>query len=134
MDTIDFRPCGDCTACCDGFLIGEAKGKPFGDGKPCEFLISKKCTIYSDRPQMCRNYQCAWTQFVLPEWMKPNLCGVMVSVEYDKETGKQFLKVIEMREEIEYNVYSTIETFTKNNGTYWIRVPYKKVIPINYEN
>ena len=129
MQTIDFRPCGDCTACCDGFLIGDAKGIPFGEGTPCSFLIDKKCTIYSDRPQVCQNYQCAWTQFVLPEWMKPNKCGVMVSVEYDKD-GKQYLKVIEMREEIEYNVYSTIDTFTKENNTYWVRVPYKKVIPI----
>lgn len=130
MQTIDFRPCGDCTACCDGFLIGEAKGIPFGDGKPCQFLVSKNCTIYADRPQVCRNYQCAWTQFVLPSWMKPNQCGVMVSVEYDKD-GKQYLKVIEMREEIEYNVYSTIDTFTRENNTYWIRVPYKKIIPIH---
>jgi hypothetical protein len=126
----EFRECGDCTICCDGHLIGDAKGVPFGDGTPCSFLIEKKCTIYSDRPQVCRNYQCAWSQFVLPEWMKPNICGILVSVEVD-ENGKQYLKCIELRPVIEYDVFAEINKFTQQNNTYWVKVPYKKIIPIS---
>lgn len=128
-----FRECGDCLACCDGNLTGEVRGIPFGEGKPCSFLANKKCTIYSDRPEMCRNYQCAWSQFVLPLWMKPNKCGVMVSVEVD-ENGKQYLKAIELQKEIVYDVYASINKFTEENNTYWVRVPYRKVIPIKHES
>jgi hypothetical protein len=55
--------------------------------------------------------------------MKPNLCGVMISVEWDSE--KQFLRVIEMKEAIDYKVYAEIEKFCKENNTYYVKVPYE---------
>ena len=119
----DFRPCGDCTACCDGWLIGEANGHPFGNGKPCHFLINKICTIYKDRPRVCQNYQCAWTQHLFPEWMKPNKCGVLISVETKED--HQFLRVIEMKPVIDYAVYAEIEKFCSENNTYYVKVPYE---------
>jgi hypothetical protein len=65
--------------------------------------------------------------------MKPNKCGVLVSVENDSD-GKQYLKVIEMKDFIEYNVYAEINQFTIQNNTYWVSVPHKKVIPIKDES
>lgn len=121
---MNFRPCGDCTACCDGFLVGNSYGNKFGNGKACVFLVERKCKIYEDRPQSCHNYQCAWTQGILSEWMKPNECGVMVSVEVDQEQQKQFLRVIEIRDTVEYNIYSEIEKFCEQNNTYYVKVPY----------
>jgi Fe-S-cluster containining protein len=121
---VNFRPCGDCTACCDGFLIGTSHGNKFGNGKACPFLVEKKCVIYEDRPQSCHNFQCAWTQGILSEWMKPNECGVLVSVEIDKEQQKQYLRVIEMRHTIDFNIYSEIEKFCEENKTYYVKVPY----------
>jgi Fe-S-cluster containining protein len=123
---MEFRPCGDCTACCDGFLIGNAYGNHFGFGKPCNFLVEKKCTIYKDRPQSCHNYQCGWTQGILPEWMKPTECGVMVSVEINKEEQKQFLRVIELKELVSFEVYREIDKFCKENDTYYVKVPYEQ--------
>lgn len=123
---MNFRECGDCTACCDGFLIGNSHGNKFGNYKPCLFLVEKKCTIYQDRPQSCHDYQCAWTQGILPEWMKPTSCGVFVSVEINNNEGKQFLRVIEMRETIEYSVYQEIEKFCSENDTYYVKVPYAR--------
>ena len=117
------KPCGDCTACCDGFLIGNSHGNMFGDGKCCPFLLEKKCAIYNDRPRSCINYQCAWTQNLFPEWMKPNQCGVMISVEVDKD-NKQYLRAIELKELIEYSVYAEIEKFCEENQTYYVKVPY----------
>jgi hypothetical protein len=119
----DYRPCGDCTACCDGWLIGEAHGKSFGHGKSCPFLLNKICTIYKDRPSTCQKYQCAWSQHLLPEWMKPNKCGVLVSVENDG--AKQYLKVIEMKAAVDYNVFVEIDKFCKDNDTYFVKVPYE---------
>ena len=119
----EFRPCDECTACCDGWLIGKVNGHPFGHGKPCQFLINKICTIYKDRPSMCRNYQCAWTQHLFPEWMKPNKCGVLISVETKED--HQFLRVIEMKPVIDYAVYAEIEKFCSENNTYYVKVPYE---------
>jgi Fe-S-cluster containining protein len=128
-----FRPCEECTACCDGFLNHEVYGRKLGNGIPCYYLVEKKCTIYKDRPRICSSYQCAWSQHLLPEWMRPDKSGLLVNVEIDKNE-KQFLKVIEMREIIEYDIYNEIEKFTKQNDTYWVKVPYKKVIPIKMIN
>jgi Fe-S-cluster containining protein len=117
---MDFRSCGDCGACCEGALMGTAFGNPFGMGKPCVFRLNGSCVIHETRPQSCRNYQCAWTQHLFPEWMKPNSCGVMISVEHDTN-GKQFLKVIELRPNISYEVYREIEYFCNANNTYYVR-------------
>jgi Fe-S-cluster containining protein len=118
-----FRECGDCTACCDGWLIGNSYGNRFGEGKSCPFLVKKVCTIYKDRPRSCHDYQCAWTQNLFPDWMKPNECGVMISVETGPE--KQFLRVVEMHEVIDYAVYQEIEKFCKENNTHYVKVPYE---------
>jgi Fe-S-cluster containining protein len=119
----EFRPCGDCTACCDGWLIGEANGKSFGHGKACPFLINKMCSIYKDRPNVCCSYQCAWTQHLFPEWMKPNECGVLISVE--KKEDHQFLRIIEMWPVIDYKVYVELDKFCTENNTYYVKVPYE---------
>jgi tetratricopeptide (TPR) repeat protein len=114
---MDFRECGDCNACCTGALVGNARGHQFGNGKPCIYLVEEKCSIYEDRPEACRNYQCAWSQHLFPEWMKPNLSGVLISVE--TENGSQYLKVVELRNNIEENVYNEINRFCRENGTYY---------------
>ena len=123
MATIEFRSCGECTACCEGHLIGNAYGNSFGNGKKCIFLVQKKCTIYKDRPETCKKYQCAWTQGILPEWMKPNKCGLMISVQ-DESSGKQYLKAIEIRADVSQNVYDELEKFCSSNNTYYVKVPY----------
>lgn len=120
-----FRECGDCTACCDGHIIGNSHGNIFGYHKPCIFLVHKKCSIYNDRPQSCHNFQCAWTQNLFPEWMKPNACGVLVSVEINKNDNVQFLRVVEMKDTIDYLVYAEVEKFCKENNTYYVKVPYE---------
>ena len=122
---MNFRECGDCTACCDGHIIGNSFGNMFGYHKPCVFLVHKKCTIYNNRPSTCDSFQCAWTQNLFPEWMKPNLCGVLISVEINKNDNKQFLRIVEMKETIDYTVYAEIEKFCNDNNTYYVKVPYE---------
>ena len=124
MEELTFRSCGKCTACCDGHLIGNSYGNAFGNKKPCIFLVKKICAIYETRPQTCRNYQCAWTQGILPEWMKPSECGILVSVEIDKDRNK-YLKIIEMKPVIDYEVYKEIDIFCKENSTYYVKVNYE---------
>jgi len=86
-----FRECGECTACCT-WLIGDAFGWKFGQGKSCKFLECNGCGVHKVRPQVCGNYQCAWSQHLLPEEMRPDKCNLLVSVEHN-ESG-QYLKAI----------------------------------------
>jgi len=122
---MNFRSCGECTACCDGHIVGNSYGNVFGYHKPCVFLVNRACSIYKDRPQSCHDYQCAWTQNVLPEWMRPDQCGVLVSIEINTVEHKQFLKVVELQEIVDYSIYSEIDNFCKENDTYYVKVPYE---------
>ncbi len=123
METLNFRPCGDCVACCEGHLSGTAYGNPFGNGRKCIFLVKKECQIYNERPEVCRKYQCVWSQGIFPEWMKPNKTGIMISAEW--KDGKQYLRVIEISREIDYNAYEEIKNFCIQNDTYFVKVPYE---------
>lgn len=122
---MNFLSCGDCTACCDGNLIGEVYGIPFGNGVQCSFLCNKKCTIYDVRPQMCRKYQCAWTQGLFPEWMKPTLSGVLVSVE--QKNNKKFLKVIPINKHIDQKVKDFLDNWVEEHNTFY------ELVGVNYE-
>jgi Fe-S-cluster containining protein len=70
-------PCGSCTACCRSphvlVELDQAEAERYGgvwseertrkvlpkkaDGS-CVYLIDEKCSIYQDRPLMCRTYDC----------------------------------------------------------------------------
>ena len=54
-------PCGECNACCRaGYAVRTSDGGlllPQPDGS-CSELQCGKCSIYSDRPQTCRYYDC----------------------------------------------------------------------------
>jgi len=76
-------PCGDCVGCCvssypillrlgdklareqvpEERLIGPARAGErwlmgYRDDGSCPFLLEHRCSIYTDRPQTCRDYDC----------------------------------------------------------------------------
>lgn len=111
------RKCGDCTKCCEGYLLGEAKGKSFYKGKPCHFVaIGKGCTIYRERPvNPCASYKCAWlTDENLPEWFKPNEINAIVDVR--TVNNIQFLNVVEAGEKLKVEVLSWLIVYALSNG------------------
>lgn len=81
------RKCGTCTVCCEGTLGANIHGHNMHPGMPCHFLDMEnhKCSIYKDRPKdICVPYKCAWLSDPdggIPEWMKPNLSGVLISIK-----------------------------------------------------
>lgn len=87
------RECGNCKECCR-WLIGDAYGWEFGNGKECRFLCETGCSVHSARPKTCRNYYCAWAQELIDEEYRPDKCGVLISVE-NGDDG-QYLKIIEI--------------------------------------
>ncbi len=75
------RSCGECTACCDGWLVGTIEGHEMRPGTPCFFRGDHRCAIYERRPQQpCREFVCGWLQegSPFPEEFRPDRIGVMV--------------------------------------------------------
>ena len=75
------RMCGECTACCDGWVVGVVEGHEMKPGQPCHFRGDGGCTIYLRRPQQpCREFVCGWLQpnSPFPDDFRPDRLGVMV--------------------------------------------------------
>jgi hypothetical protein len=75
MQSRTARDCGDCTACCDGWLRIRVRAHEVRPGNPCPFRIMHGCSIYGERPQHpCREFVCGWlvTSSPLPDWMRPD--------------------------------------------------------------
>ncbi len=108
------RPCGDCTACCT-WLKGNAYGYEFGGGKSCKFLCKSGCSVHKARPKVCESYFCAWSQELIDEEMRPDKCGVIVSVE-NGENG-QYLKLILTKEEINTDILEYFKNWSSIMNT-----------------
>ena len=72
------RECGECTACCEGWLPDESLD--MYPGQPCSHCQGAGCAIYETRPERpCRTFRCAWLEDeALPEKMRPDRCGAIV--------------------------------------------------------
>jgi hypothetical protein len=74
--------CGECSACCHTHGCDEIGKKPFAD---CRHLLPLpvvgRCGVYADRPQSCRDFNCAWLADFLgdnPDW-RPDRSGLVVT-------------------------------------------------------
>lgn len=77
----EVRPCGECAACCQGWLNTHVLGHDIGLGRPCPYSSGHSCTIHETRPHdPCRVFFCGWAEAgsPLPDWMQPNQSGVIV--------------------------------------------------------
>jgi Fe-S-cluster containining protein len=74
------RECGSCNLCCD-ILEVTAVGKPVNE--LCKHWAGGGCTIYDDRPQMCRSFSCAWLQGHLSDEWYPLAAGLVVHFSQD---------------------------------------------------
>ena len=87
---ISKRECGTCTACCTGTLFTKIFDAMVRRGEPCPYVCGG-CTIYEDRPEICRNFQCMWLANPdndYPAWLKPDVCNFVVSRKtFDMPTG-----------------------------------------------
>lgn len=105
------RSCDGCTACCEGWLQGNAYGYEFWPGRKCHFLGEKSCTIYEDRPYApCQKFKCEWLiNHDIPEWMKPNLSKVILrSLTVN---GFTYLKANEAGEKMDASVLSWLFSY-----------------------
>jgi len=75
------RTCSECTACCDGWLKINVRGRDVFPGNPCPFSVAHKCSIYEDRPvDPCQQFVCGWLadKSPLPEWMRPDKANLIL--------------------------------------------------------
>ena len=74
------RDCGDCTVCCEYMPIKVLAKSAF---TPCANLVSplkecENCTIYAERPKVCREYSCMWVVGHGDDEDRPDRCDVLV--------------------------------------------------------
>jgi len=92
--------CGDCTACCTHLTIGEPLNKPAGID--CPNLINNQCSIYKDRPQCCKDFECVWFRGGVldrSEAYRPDNLGLLF-VESNKPMFKDVIGVVRVHKTI----------------------------------
>jgi hypothetical protein len=70
------RKCGECTLCCTTQRVPELEKPGYTACQFCE--IKKGCKIYDTRPKSCRDFDCAWLQGDMPDWMWPYKSHVLI--------------------------------------------------------
>lgn len=77
---ISGRLCGTCTSCCVHLPIPAGQVSP-GDkpaGIACAHLCQAGCRIYSQRPQTCADFACAWLDDAQwPDAWRPDRSGLL---------------------------------------------------------
>lgn len=81
---LSHRTCGECTACCTAYPILPGPNF-FSEGKPaatpCKHLCARGCSIYEQRPKICRDFRCDYLEGSLgsnaEDW-RPDRCGIII--------------------------------------------------------
>ena len=81
-DLVPGRECGDCTVCCTVPTIDQP-GIQKPAGATCRHC-DHGCRIHQTRPDVCRQYFCAWRRMeIFSEDWRPDRCGVFSELETD---------------------------------------------------
>lgn len=116
------RTCDGCTKCCEGWLAADIDGHFMQPGIPCYFLKESKCTIYSTRPTVCKEFLCAWMlDERLDEDLKPDKIHQIIT--YSNVDGIEWYEIVEAGEKISPEVLKRIIDFANNNQ---LNLKYKK--------
>ena len=121
------RTCRDCGMCCTLYQV-DSLGKPAG--VRCSHLKGTRCSIYNDRPEDCRAYECGWLQGgpvpkpvkagIIADPSKSPLADLMIHLDDRvRSPGKRFLKMCEEKE---------IKLLVVQRGGGWLSGPAGKVI------
>jgi len=114
------RECGECTECCKGELHANIYGRLMDKGKPCHFLGTSGCTIYSKRPSLCSSYQCEWLRddgTNIPEWIRPDLSKVMISERtWGEKEEHKYWQINECGQKIDSNILNWIFMFSSTHS------------------
>ncbi len=76
--------CGTCKVCCDRPAIFAVKAA----NSVCQYYRNNECSIYSNRPAVCKAFNCSWLQSDLPIEFRPDHIGAMA---YAKQGPRMIL-------------------------------------------
>src|SRR5258708_2222159 len=80
------RECGSCSMCCTIIGIDELNMAPDVWCQHCK--PGHGCTIYDQRPEVCRDYMCLWLyQVAIPDWMKPSESRIILDAALYKKVN-----------------------------------------------
>ncbi len=91
------RECGSCTACCTVMAVQEL-AKPAR--RACDHVSGVGCTVHSDRPESCREFNCVWLRggIVGDEATRPDELGVCFDAFKNTDSGTVMLYAFELWE------------------------------------
>lgn len=103
------QDCGECNLCCK---LLETHDVPSPIGEYCKLCTDQGCSIYEERPNECREYQCMWTQ--MPKQyarieMRPDQCGII----FDKQSDNVITARLEEDRKISQLVMGQIQSFMR---------------------
>lgn len=80
LKLIEGRECGDCSICCKELDIdSDTLTKPAG--QMCSNRTAQGCSIYPERPSLCRQWFCAWRWFPFADHVRPDKSDILMSYE-----------------------------------------------------
>lgn len=109
------RECGDCHACCEGFL--EIKELQVGRDHPCGHLTRNGCANYETRPSICKEFSCEWLRLpeIYPEAMRPDRLMKIFVLQ------KHGLLVVSMTSRVETMIEPPFGLCVKGNEVYIVK-------------
>jgi hypothetical protein len=116
--TGDTRQCLPCVTCCHGWMPAEVLGHKLRPGHSCPHVSAKGCGIHEQRPQdPCRNFFCSWVieSSPLPEWMRPDLSGVIVLLNLPWE-GEHVISAVPAGREIPRESLDWLMAYAQTTG------------------
>jgi hypothetical protein len=77
------RECGGCTACCHALSV-DAPTLTKPNGVTCPHKCGSGCSVYAERPDVCRDWYCAWRlSDTLDDRWRPDRSGFLVEILFD---------------------------------------------------
>jgi hypothetical protein len=77
-ELIPNRSCGTCNACCWALKIDDPELKKVPVAMCPNWKQVRRCTIYKNRPETCRDWNCGWRFMPLGDEWRPDLCGLLI--------------------------------------------------------
>lgn len=124
------RTCGSCTKCCEGWLAADVHGHFMEPGTHCHFLKESKCSIYPSRPNVCKDFFCAWLMDErIDDDLKPDNIHQIITYNYVDDIG--WYEIVEAGEKIKKEHLKRIIDFVKKHR---LNLRYKQGTDILYIN
>lgn len=117
------RTCGECNVCCIALRIEEPELQKKADVRCPNLSEEKGCSIYNDRPDVCRTWYCGWR--ILPfleDDMRPDRTRVLIKFDGSRFTF-QPIRREGSSDLLKMNVMNAIATLVSNDKKVQLSVP-----------